>query len=102
MNFERGQDPKKAINIGLTDNPLPGRKFLVRFKLRESTPEFYPLQKLEEEKKPIVATCLRLDNIMFPTKYSSTFIKNVVCQLPSLNTPLRAIWNEEEKYWEIK
>ena len=61
MNFERGIDPKKSLDIGLNHNgriPEEGRSFLVQFLLKKSCPEFYPLQEKQRRGEPIVAICI--------------------------------------------
>ena len=61
MNFERGIDPKKSLDIGLNHNgriPEEGRSFIVKFLLRKSCPEFYPLQEKQRKGEPIVAICI--------------------------------------------
>lgn len=44
MNFERGQDVHKALQIGKYAPIRKGMNFVVKFELRNSCPEYYPLQ----------------------------------------------------------
>jgi len=90
MNFERGGNIIKNINIGLNAFPEKGRSFLVRFKLRESCPDFYPLQKLEEEGKPIIAICTDVEK-------SSQIVR---CEIPGIFQHFFAYKNNEE--WVIE
>jgi len=80
MNFERGIDPKKSLDIGLNHNgriPEEGRSFLVQFLLKKSCPEFYPLQEKQRRGEPIVAICIgHLRLIYDPFDFKPhTFIK---------------------------
>jgi len=101
VDFKRGQqDIKKAIGIGLSSDPEPGRAFHVRFKLRESTAEFYRLQKMEREGKPVIAMCIDTYNITYDP-YTFKPFKSVICEIEGVKSQLRAFWNEDEKYWEI-
>ncbi len=46
MNFERGIDPKDALQVGSNYRKLrKGDKFIAEFKLKKSYSEFYPLPK---------------------------------------------------------
>jgi hypothetical protein len=87
MNFERGGDIIKNMDIGLNASPSPGRKFFVRFRLRESRADYYPLQRMEERGEPILATCIEISEI------SGEMIK---CHIEGINHYLWAHKNNEE------
>lgn len=102
MEFERGKDVKQALGVGLNSSspwnyPEKGRRFFVRFRLRESRPDFYPLQRLEREGKPVIAISRG------PKEWK---VKNdigvVVCDIEGIGPePFFAVWDLEEKIWEI-
>ena len=86
MNFERGGNIIKNINIGLNAFPSIGSKFLVRFRLRESRADYYPLQRKEECGEPIIATCV---------EFGSTD-QVVKCVIPGIDHYLVAFKNSGE------
>lgn len=88
MNFERGGNIIKNINIGLNASPSVGNKFLVHFRIRESRADYYPLQRMEERGEPIIATCLEVNE------------RNVKCMLSGISHYLFAYKNNEE--WVIE
>lgn len=90
MNFERGGDIKRNMDIGLKSYPSEGDKFLVRFKLDQrlaKNPELYPLRKLEKEGKPIVATCIG---------FASNTSVIVECQISGVSQNLFAYHDDHE------
>jgi len=101
MNFERGkEDIKKAIGIGLSSDPEPGRKFFVRFRIRESRAEFYPLQRMENEGRPIIATAVSTQVWKY-NPYTFAPVTNVICLIDGIEGVFTAFRNDEENLWEI-
>ena len=107
MNFERGNsDIKKTLDIGLSNLPNHGKPFLVRFRLRKSTPEYYDLQKLEEQGRSVIAiaigeiSLLTYDPITFnPYRFIHCYLKDFSDKLDyNLFT---ANYNYKEGFWEI-
>lgn len=71
-SFTRGKDPKATLDIGINYSnrtPQSGRPFLVHFRLRKSCPEFYPLQKKEENGEPIIAICKSVKSVIYDPTY---------------------------------
>ena len=98
MNFERGIDPKKSLDIGLNHNgriPEEGRSFLVQFLLKKSCPEFYPLQEKQRRGEPIVAICIGHPRLIYdpftfnPHKFISLLRLNYFLDMTpqSVNNP---------------
>jgi len=100
MDFERGRDPVKALDIGLTSDPEPGRKFLVRFRLMKSCPEYYPLQRMEREGRPIMATAIYIREMMY-NPYTFAPVKSAICRIDGIEGLFSAFWDDDEKLWEI-
>ena len=100
MNFERGQDPKKSLSIGLDyTNRIPevGRSFFVRFHLRNSQPDFYPLQKKEKNGEPIIAICKSIRRAVYDP-HTFDLSASVICQVG--HNEFYATM-DENKCWEI-
>jgi hypothetical protein len=96
MKFVRGVDPKVAIGIGLHKDPANGQKFLVRFRLRESHPMYYPLQEMERNGESVIAIALsdvKYHSYIFPTK-------SVRCMIEGLPEVFLALI-DKEGLWEI-
>jgi len=107
MNFERGNiSIKKTLDIGLNSKPRKGGSFLIRFKLRQSCPDYYPLQELEREGKSVIAIALDEPNPMVYDPVYFNPYKSIKCSLPDLKISTLAnifiaTWNYDEDYWEI-
>lgn len=108
MNFKRGIEPKKSLNIGLHKRyPMTGDKFFVRFRLKLSSPEFYPLQHQEREGQFQIATVL---TPISRSSDNSTKSNLVLCSIDALddikglvdNPPFYARWNWAEECWAIE
>lgn len=96
-NFERGQDVKKSLGVGLHKRlPTPGQKFFVRFRMRLSDPDYYALQRMEKKGIFQVATMLSSSN-----HHPEDLIK---CTLDCLDdcSPYYAEWHPLEKIWVIE
>lgn len=100
MNFQRGLNPIKSLDIGIDYNnrlPEPGRLFLVHFRLRKSCPEFYPLQKKEANGEPIIAICKSVKRAIYDPM---TFIASSVIMCEIEGEGFYATMNESGE-WEI-
>jgi hypothetical protein len=101
MNFQRGQDPIRALDIGMNvRHPEIGQKFNVRFRLRTSCPDYYPLQRQEKAGNPVIAIAVSY------SKYSSDNMECIIMDLQDRPDPLNkgffAEWIEEVGCWAIQ
>jgi len=99
MMFERGKDPKQSMGIGGHRKDLnKGDYFLLRFRIRESTPAYYPFQKREREGKFAEGYVLDPD---FAHYHSwGRRIKCVVNGIP--HETFYARWNDDEELWVVE
>ena len=102
MDFERGIDVKKALDIGLSKrHPEVGDRIYVRFQMRLSCPEYYPLQKEEKEGKYQLGTVVETHHEDFLVSEQFGAIKVVLDVFKEDNNPYYATWNDQGKYWSI-
>jgi hypothetical protein len=102
MSFERGQEVKKAVGLGLNIRyPKKGQAFFIRFKMKKSCPEYYPLQEKERNEISIVAVALE-DSRMIYEPFDFQPLDFIKCIIPEANPdPFSAKYSEKNKCWVI-
>jgi len=104
MNFERGKDPIKSLNIGMdyrNRTPQVGSPFLVHFRLRKSCPEYYPLQNKEKNGESIIAICLKEPSTIYYNPYTFEPLPGMKCRIGDDPDMEFHATQDAEGYWEI-
>jgi hypothetical protein len=99
MEFERHLDPQKSLHIGKYSPIDQGRKFMIRFDLRKSQPDFYPLQK----QKYIEALALENETSYEHIYFKGTLLRSVKILIPTIYGPQEfyAHWDLEDDIWMV-
>ena len=97
MNFERGKSPAETMKIGKFQEIKKGDYFYVRFRIRESLPQYYELQKKEREGIPADAHAKDDEQEYFAT--GGRMVRCVVNTIP--HEEFKAFWLEKEKCWVV-
>jgi hypothetical protein len=98
-NFERSVDPIKSLKIGKNRPLKKGDKFRVKFLMRLSRPEYYPLQKGDR----MVDAVAESDEGRGSTPFGDERkIRCFIVKLGVMGLPFLAIFNEITETWEIE
>lgn len=96
LKFQRGKDPKESLRIGNFREIQKGDYFHVRFRVRKSRPEYYPLQKNEREGIPADARALDDESLNFTGRRVVHCVVNTIAHETFI-----AGWSRKEKCWII-